>query len=75
VKVSFDGSLQNNSAAGGNIIRYWKGNLLRVGSSYYARTLIIVAEARALWNGVKEACAIWYGKLIIEGNSPVIIKA
>ena len=55
VKINFDGALQNTSATGGYIIRDWKRNLLRVGSSYYDCTSIIVAEARALRDEVQEA--------------------
>jgi len=75
VKINFDGSMQNNSVVGGYIIRDWKRNLPRAGSSYYGCALIIVAEARAFRDGVKEACAAGYKKLIIEGNNLVIIRA
>ena len=75
MKVNFEGSLQNNSAEGGYIIRDWKGNWLRVGSSYDDCTSIIIAEARVLRDRVKEACAVGYRKLIIEGDKLVIIKA
>jgi len=38
------------------------------------RTSIIIAEARALRDGVKEAYAAGYKKLIVEGDNMVIIK-
>ena len=75
VNINFDGSLQNTSAAGGYIIRDWKGNLLRAGFSYYGCASIIIIEARALRDGVKEAWAVGYKKLIIEGDNLVIMKA
>jgi len=61
VKINFDSSLQNNSGMSGYIIRDC--------------TLIILAEAPALRDGVNEACAAGYKKLIIEGDNLVIIRA
>ena len=66
MKANFDGSLQNNSATGGYILRDWKGELLKVRLAYYGHTSILVVEARALQDGVKEALAAGYRKLIIE---------
>jgi len=51
------------------------GTYSRVGSSYYSCTTIIVAEARVLRDGIKEAYAARYKRLIIEGDNLVIIKA
>ena len=62
------------SAAGGYILHDWEGKILRVGSSYYGCTSIIVAEARALRDGVQEAYATGFKKLIIERDNEVIIK-
>ena len=75
MKINFYGSLQNFSAAGGYIIHDLKGNLLRASSSYYNCSSIIVAEARALRDDVKEAYEAGYKKLIIEGDNMVIIRA
>ena len=60
MKINFDGSLQNNSAARGYILRDWRGNVLKIGSAYYGHMSIIVAEGRALRDGVKEALTARY---------------
>jgi len=75
VKLNFDGFLQNNSAAGGYIIRDWRRAVLKLGATYYGNALIIMAEGRALIDGVKEVIAAGYRKLDIEGDNLIIIKA
>jgi len=57
------------SVVGGYIVRDWEGKLLKAGSSYYGCTSIIVAEARALGDGVQEAYSVGFKKLIIEGDN------
>jgi len=48
VKINFDGSVLHTLAAGGYIIRDWRGTILRAGSPQYGCTSMIMAEARAL---------------------------
>jgi len=69
VKNNFDGSLQNRLAAGRYIIRDWKETILRARSNSYGCTSIIVAEARALRDGVQEAHTVGFKNLIIEGDN------
>ena len=66
--------MQNNSAAGGYIIRDWHGQIIRVGITYYGKASIIMGEARALRDHVKEALASGYTKITIEGDNLVIIN-
>ena len=75
VKLNFDSSFQNNSAAGRYIIRDWRGAVLKLGEAYYGNASIIMEEGRALRDGVKEAIAVGYRKLDIEGDNLIIIKA
>jgi len=74
VKVNFDGSVQNNSAAGGYIIRDWRGMVLKLGAAYYGNTSIIMAEGNALRDGIQAVIATGYCKLDIEGDNMIIIK-
>ena len=75
MKINFDGYLQNTSAVGGYIIRDWKGAILRAESHYYGCASIIVAETRALRDGMQAAYTVGCKNLIIEGDNQVIIKA
>jgi len=52
IETNFDGSFHNTSVAGGFIIRDSRGKVLRIGASNYEDTSIIVAEGRALQDGV-----------------------
>ena len=52
VKLNFDGSLINSAATGGFIIRDWTGKLVKAEAGYYGETSILVAEARALRDGL-----------------------
>ena len=54
VKLNFDGSLIRNNAAGGFLVRNWKGELLQAGASNFGNTSIIVAKALALRLGHRE---------------------
>jgi len=60
IKINFDGSLHNTSAAGGFIIQDWRGKVLMIGASNYGDTSIIVAEGRALRDGVQAAFGAGY---------------
>jgi len=75
VKLNFDGSVQGTSAAGGFIIRDWQGTLLRAGSYRYGNASVIMAEARALRDGMLTAVRAGYTNIIIEGDNQAIFKA
>jgi len=55
VKLNFDGSLQGKSAVGGYNLRDWRGAILLLGALNYGDTSVIVAETRALRDGLQEA--------------------
>jgi len=75
VKLNFDGSLSNSSAIGGFILCDWTGKVLRLGAAFYGTTSILVAEARALREGVAATCQVGFHHLIIEGNNKIVIHA
>jgi len=75
VKLNFDGSLQGNSAAGGYIIRDWKGEILAMGASNYGNTSVIMAESRALRDGLQAALSSSFHRLVIEGDNAIVIGA
>jgi len=75
IKINFDGSLQNSSSVGGFIIRDWRGKVLKIGASNYGDSAIIVAEGRALHDGVQEAIASGYRRLHIERDNVPVIEA
>jgi len=74
-KINFDGSLQNLSAAGGFIMRDWRGAVVMIGTSNYGSTSIMVAEGRALKDGIQAASAAGYNRLHIEGDNLTVIEA
>ena len=73
IKINFDGSLYDNLAVSGYMIQDWTSTVLKVGSAYYGQTLIIVAEARELRDGVYEAIKAGFNKLTIEGDNLIVI--
>ena len=75
VKLNFDGSRIHNSTAGIFIIHGWVGNLIKTGAAPYGDTSILVAEARALWEGLQEAIKAEVKFLIIEGDNSIVIQA
>ena len=74
IKLNFDGSLTNKSAAGGFILRDWTGKTIKAGTIHYGETSILVTEARALKNGVIEAIQAGYLNEIIEGDNNTVIR-
>ena len=66
--------LQNTSAAGGFILRDWGGASLLTGTSNYGASSIIVAEARALRDGVHTATEAGYRWLQIESDNLIVIE-
>ena len=75
VKLNFDGSVLHTSATGGYIIRDWRGTILRARSHQYGCTSVIMAEARALRDGVQAATVAGYKDIIVEGDNQLIINA
>ena len=69
VKLNFDGSMRNTSTAGGYIIRDWQDTVLRAGSQHHGDASIIMAEVRALRDGVRAAAAAGYMNILIEGDN------
>jgi len=74
-KINFDGSCINLSVAGGFSLRDWTGKVLKVGAANYWQTSSLVAEARALKDGVLLVVQTGYMEVIIEGDNLVVIQA
>jgi len=52
IKINLDGSLKNSSTASGFIVHYWTSKLVQVGAPYFGDASIVVAEVRALRDGI-----------------------
>ena len=75
VKINFDGSLFNSSAAGSYVLRDWTGKLLTAGVANYGYTTIMVAEVRALKDGVHAGIQASCRRLLIESDNSTVIQA
>uniref|UniRef100_A0A7C9CL39 RNase H type-1 domain-containing protein n=1 Tax=Opuntia streptacantha TaxID=393608 RepID=A0A7C9CL39_OPUST len=75
VKINFDRSLFLNSSAGGFIIRGWGGNLIKAGAAHHGTSSILVAEARALGDGVRAVVETGFKRVLIEGDNAIVIQA
>lgn len=75
VKLNFDGSLINSSAAGDFIIRDWTGKLVKAEVHFYDNISIIVAEARALRDGLWLAIQVGFKQIAIEGDNKIVIQS
>ena len=75
VKKNFDGSILNSSVTGGYVLRDWTGKHLKAGAANYGSTSIMVAEARALKDGVHAVIQAGYKRLLIEGDNSTVIQA
>jgi len=75
VKLNFDGSYRGSAAAGGFILRDWRGQPLQFGSYNYGTVTITVAEARAMRNGIFHTLRTGYRQIIIEGDNSTVIRA
>ena len=73
ITLNFDGSLVNSAAAAGFILRDWTGQIIKVGAANYGQTSILVAEARALQDGIEAATQAGFHKLYIEGDNRTVI--
>jgi len=51
IKLNFDGSYANSSAAGGFLLRDWMGRVIKAAVANYGHTSSLVAEARAVKDG------------------------
>jgi len=74
VKLNFDGSLQSGLAAGDYVLRDWRGMVLMVGAASFGKASIIMAEGRALRDGLQAVISGGYGNLEIEGDNMLIIQ-
>ena len=74
-KLNFDGSLQGKSAAGGYILRDWKGAVLLAGACNYGNTTVAMGESRALRDGMEAALNAGYSTLEVEGDNSLVIAA
>jgi len=74
VKLNFDGSGINSAAAGGFILRDWTGKILKAGAANYGQASSLVAEARALKDGVLLATQEGFSTISIEGDNLIVIQ-
>jgi len=72
VKINFDGSLSQNSTAGGFIIRDWTGKVIKAGAAHYREPSILVAEARTLRDEVKAVANARFKRVLIEGDHATV---
>lgn len=75
IKINFDGSKVRDQAAGGFVIRNWRGHFIQAGAFQIGDASITVAEAIAVRNGVQAAVQAGFKNIHIEGDSKVIIQA
>jgi len=75
IKINFDGSLTHSIAASGYILRDWTGKVLKLGAANYGQSFVLVAEARALRDGVRVASQAGFTSLCIEGDNHTVIQA
>lgn len=75
LKLNTDGaSKMNNEAGGGGAIRNHKGDVLLAFSHYYGRVNSLVAEARALLDGLKYLQTLDCSSFIVECDSIVLVQ-
>ncbi|XP_059065986.1 uncharacterized protein LOC131857430 [Cryptomeria japonica] len=75
LKLNFDGVARSGFATGGGIIRDSLGNLVLAYVGNFDSVSSNMAKALALFGGLKLALSTKARKLIIEGDSKVIIEA
>ncbi|XP_057814901.2 uncharacterized protein LOC131028603 [Cryptomeria japonica] len=75
LKLNFDGVARNGSATGGGIIRDSLGNLVLPYAGNFDSVSSNMAKALALFWGLKLTLGINIKRLIIEGDSKLIIEA
>ena len=74
-KLNFDGSAVNSSAAGGFLLRDWRGTVLKAAATNYGHTSSLVAEARAVKDGILMALRTGHNPIDVEGDNLVVIQA
>jgi len=75
VKLNFDGSATNSSAAGGFLLRDWMGRVITATATNYGLTSSLVAEARAVKDGLLMALHTGFTTIDVEGDNLVVIQA
>ena len=75
IKINFDGSRINSTTAGGYILRDWTDKVLKIGAANYGHSSVLVAEARALRDGIRTARQAGFTRLCIEGDNRTVIQA
>ncbi|BFG15997.1 hypothetical protein CerSpe_022710 [Prunus speciosa] len=73
IKVNFDGSVRGNLAATGFVIRDWNGNVRLASAKNSGQMSITVAECLALRDGLAHAIHNGWRKILVEGDSKLII--
>ncbi|KAL6288191.1 hypothetical protein ACE6H2_012581 [Prunus campanulata] len=73
VKLNFDGSICNNSAASGFVIRNSDGHVLLAEAKNIGDNTISVAECMALRDGLAYATHRGWRNTVVEGDSKLII--
>ena len=75
VKLNFDDSNNHYSATRGFILRDWTGKVIKLGTTNYGQSLSLVAEARALKDGLCMAIQTGYSTKCVEGDNLIVIQA
>ncbi|XP_077251044.1 uncharacterized protein LOC143890293 [Tasmannia lanceolata] len=75
LKLNIDGASKGNpgEAGGGGVIRNEKSTVILAFSLYYEKGSNMVAETRALLNGLRCCKAFNMSKIIVESDSKVLI--
>ncbi|BFG41450.1 hypothetical protein CerSpe_277240 [Prunus speciosa] len=73
IKVNFDGSMCGNLVATGFVIRDWNGNVRLAGAKNSGQMSITVTECLALRDGLAHAIHNGWRKILVEGDSKLII--
>lgn len=75
VKLNSDGAFRGNPglSAGGGLIRHSTGRIIHAYASFYGNTTNMVAESRALHQGVKWLHSHQFFGAIVEVNSKVLV--
>ena len=74
-KLNFDGSSANSSPAGAFLLRDWMGRVLKAAATNYGHTSSLVAETRAVEDGLLMALCTGYPAIDVEGDNLVVIQA
>ncbi|KAL6277114.1 hypothetical protein ACE6H2_020715 [Prunus campanulata] len=75
IKINFDGSIQNLQGTTGFVIRNSDGHVLLASANKIGETTINVAECLTLRDGLALALNRRWRKIIVEGDSNLIIDS